>query len=264
MVLAVAGLALMYGGLAASQTGAVLPDGSLLKGVEGRVFQDGERWSLMLTTPVRYDGKALDAGTVLELLPSAGLEALVTDAAFNPGGRYRFSAQGATYRGRSSLFINLFVPLADAADSNGIALPPASHGEDPNRAAARHAAEKADPLAIPEDIQKKLAEYQATRQRSGQGMAAPMRVRVLLDQVGLLVQARPRTFFVTDGLGQNTMPEVFEPLPCGTLEFMERVQAGSPEPVRFRVAGVLTEYQGRSFLLLHRAVREYDHGNFGQ
>jgi len=265
MMWVVLGLAAAWCTSAVSQTGPVmLPDGSPLKGVEGRASKDGDRWQFVLDGPVRQGLRVLDKGTALELLPSAVLEALVADAAGRPGARYRLSGQVEVYRGHSYLFATSFVPLAEAgADANGVAPEQSSQGSDPNRTPGPAIAGKGDRLAIPDLIQKRMADYQALRQRSARGRAAPAS-RLLLDQVGVVVQDQQRTFFVTDGLGQNAMATVFEVLPCGTLESMERLQSQVPDPVRFCVAGWLTEYQGRSCLLLHRAVRDYDYGNFGR
>jgi hypothetical protein len=265
MIRVVTGLAVVCCSPAVSQTGPQpLPDGSLVKGVEGRLSKDGDRWLLELETPVGQGPTALNKGTALELLPSAVLEALVADAADGPQRRYRLSGQVETYRGRVYLFPTSFVPLASiATDANGVAAS-RSH-QDPNRPPSPAVAGPADRLAIPEQIQKRLADYQAARQRSWRGRTVPpSRLQVLLDQVGVVVQDQQRTFFVTDGLGQNAMARVFEVLPCATLESMERLQLQAPEPVRFRVGGLLTEYQGRSCVLLHRAVREYDYGNLGR
>jgi len=256
MILAVTTLAAACCSLAASQTGpAVPPDGSLLKEAEGRLIRDNGRWLFEVQTPGIVPGK----GKALDLLPSATLEALVADAAQRPEGRYRLSGQVETYHGRTYLFVTSFMPLtAGEADSNSVGTPLAR--QDPNPAPG-----KGDPLAIPEQIQKQLADYQAARQRSAKGTTtAPASLLVLLDQVGLLVQDQQRAFFVKDGLGQNATPGVFEVLPSATLESMERLQLQVPEPVRFRVGGLVTEYQGQSYLLLHRAVREYDYGNFGR
>jgi hypothetical protein len=260
VILAAVGVA-AWCGLAASQTSpGVLPDGSPLKGVEGRLSKSGDRWLFELGTAVRQGPTLLDRGPTLEVLPSAVLEALVA----GPPDRVRLSGQVQTYRGRNYVFVTSFAPLA-AADANTAPLPPPGPARDPNQASGPPPGGKADPLAIPESIQKKLAAYQATRQRSAKPAPVAAAIpQVVVDEVGLIVHGQERTFFVTDSLGQNAMPRVFDLLPCGTLESMEHVQSQAAEPVRFRVAGLVTEYQGRSCLLLHRAVREHDYGNFGR
>jgi hypothetical protein len=193
------------------------------------------------------------------------LEGLVADAGQRPEGRYRLSGQVATYHSHSYLFATSFVPLAAETPDANSPLLLLNPGQDPNRAPGPVVPGKGDRLAIPEQIQKRLTDYQAHRQRAiVETTRAPSRLQVLLDQVGVVVRDQQRTFFVTDRLGQNAMAKALEILPCGTLESMERLQSQLPEPVRFRIAGLVTEYQGGTYLLLHRAVREYDYGNLGR
>jgi hypothetical protein len=255
------------GGAATSQAGpALLPDGSLLKGAQGWLTRSGDRWLLELETEIRQGPVLLEKGRTLEILPSASLEALVAAAARRPGDRYRVTGQVQTYHGGNTLFLLSYVPLAAReSDPNGPKTPPVDQADEPNHATGVGSAAKGDPLAIPEQIQRRLATYRATRQRSGVTAPAQAPVpQILLDQVGLVIRDQGRAFFVTDGLGQNTLSKVFDLLPSGTLESMEHIQSQAAEPVRFRVSGLVTEYRGRSCLLLHRAVREHTYGNLGR
>jgi hypothetical protein len=42
------------------------------------------------------------------------------------------------------------------------------------------------------------------------------------------------------------------------------MQRGSMETLRFNVAGLITEFQGRQYLLLQRATPVHNYGNFGR
>jgi hypothetical protein len=44
----------------------------------------------------------------------------------------------------------------------------------------------------------------------------------------------------------------------------EITRAAIPEPVRFKIAGVVTKYKGEKYLLLQKATRIYGHGNFAR
>jgi hypothetical protein len=48
------------------------------------------------------------------------------------------------------------------------------------------------------------------------------------------------------------------------LELTERLQSADLEPLRFKIAGVLTTYKDEKYLLLQKAIRTYSHGNFGK
>jgi len=68
--------------------------------------------------------------------------------------------------------------------------------------------------------------------------------------------------FVFDALGRNIQQTTVLLLPCRALELAEQEQSAEPDPIRFKIAGIVTEYKGEKFLLLQRATRVYSHGNF--
>ena len=69
--------------------------------------------------------------------------------------------------------------------------------------------------------------------------------------------------FVFDALGRNAQEVSLRLLPCWALEGAGRQQSAELDPLRFKVAGIVTEYKGEYYLLLQRAIRVYSHGNFG-
>lgn len=70
--------------------------------------------------------------------------------------------------------------------------------------------------------------------------------------------------FVLDALGRNVRPVSLRLLPCEALELAELAQSVIPEPVRFKIAGIVTKYKGEKYLLLQKATRIYSHGNFAR
>lgn len=70
--------------------------------------------------------------------------------------------------------------------------------------------------------------------------------------------------FVPYALGWNLSDERYVLLPCATLEQAVQRQAKLPERIRFNVAGLVTEFQGRKYLLLQRTAVVYNYGNFAR
>jgi hypothetical protein len=70
--------------------------------------------------------------------------------------------------------------------------------------------------------------------------------------------------FVLDALGRDVEQISFQLLPCQTLQQAHSQQAGQPEPLRFKIAGIVTKYKGKHFLLLQRATPVYSYGNFAR
>ena len=88
---------------------------------------------------------------------------------------------------------------------------------------------------------------------------------ILADRSAFLVKEEDGWLvFVLDALGRNTHPVSLRLLPCEALEMAELIQSSIPQPVRFKIAGLVTKYKGEKYLLLHRATRVYNHGNFAR
>ncbi|MHC4105975.1 MAG: hypothetical protein ACYSR9_13620, partial [Planctomycetota bacterium] len=68
--------------------------------------------------------------------------------------------------------------------------------------------------------------------------------------------------FVLDAFGRTEGKTSLLLLPCQALEQAQRRQAAAPEMLRFKIAGIVTRFKGKKYLLLHRTIRLYSHGNF--
>ena len=68
--------------------------------------------------------------------------------------------------------------------------------------------------------------------------------------------------FTLDAFGRNIEQISFPLLPCQALELALQEQSKELENIRFRAAGILTQYKGNNYFLLERAIRVYSYGNF--
>ena len=253
----------------------LLLEGTMLKSVDGVVVPaDGnDLWRFEVGPDANETSPLTPAGTRLALLPSATLERLVTDANDRQSPRYRLTGQVTQYREANFLWVIYYVPLSKWKDANEPAPTPAPIEPvvEPNAVTTDRA--DGEELAIPEVIAERLRTRRAARgpQRATPPAAAtPAPVarkpatRVLVDVVGFIESRNGASVFVPDALGWNVSEVCYGLLPCRVLEQTERQVAAWPEPVRLRVAGLMTEYRGRQYLLLQRAIRVYNYGNFGQ
>jgi hypothetical protein len=74
----------------------------------------------------------------------------------------------------------------------------------------------------------------------------------------------PSYVFVPYALGWNLSEIRYELLPCTALEQTLQKQTQVLDPIRFSVAGLVTEFKGKKYLLLQRAAVVYNYGNFGR
>ena len=148
-----------------------------------------------------------------------------------------------------------------------------------------------DVLAIPQEIVEKLKAGRIVRPeklgrtpkaKKGVGDSASAKKAelekdsILADRSAFLVKHDDSRFtrgqacpcesrglvFVLDAFGRNVRPVSLRLLPCEVLELAEQRQSAVPEPVRFKIAGIVTKYKGKNYLLLQKATRIYSHQNF--
>ena len=260
----------------------LLQEGLVLNGTEGRLVgpESNDVWFFELASDVNDYRVVVKAGTELQLLPSAALEQMIADFRKDPNLTYQlWGARITKYKGSNFIFPNYFLPLRKPERPEP-ALPPEANdrveGEpEPQRTDGPELTDSNSVLSIPPEILKKL---KARRQKIADGgqrvtMAESRptslvpRSSVLVDRTGFVKrQANGRFVFVPDALGRNAGAAFgkLRLLPCEILGLAELKQADQLERVRFRIAGITTEYKGQCYLLLQKATPCYNYGNFGR
>jgi len=277
----------------------LLPDGFMLRGVEGKLasFDANDVWFFEFDSAVRHNKDVLKTGTNLKLLPSSTLERMIADAndrsAASPvrskasgtttmasrqtsnGASYRLWARITKYKDRNFIFPEYFLPLGKAKPS------PPSTIQQSEEKARPSVVDPNDELGIPQEILEKLESRRTVRRQPTERRVAIKQNSVLANRTGFIRDSghssrrRPRPepdgtrgtrygVFVFDALGRNIQQTTVRLLPCQALELAEQQADAEPDPIRFRIAGIVTEYKGGKFLLLQRATRVYSHGNFGR
>ena len=256
-----------------------LADGIVLAGIDGKLVPGGatDKWFFELVADANSVSGLVTAGTRFEVLPCRTLELLTADVNDRYMPTYQLSARVTRYEGESFLFPTYYLPLSKPKSAES---PDAEQGQ-PH--ALREPAKSGEPdpeLAIPQEIIDKLKDRRFVRgpqRESGKpgGPELPRSPdRILVDALGRIeVVATPlassfqppawrRYVFVPDTFGWGVGGTRYGLLPCATLEQALQIQAASPDPIRFSVAGIVTEFKGRKYLLLQRVIRTYGHGNF--
>jgi hypothetical protein len=253
----------------------LLRDGFILTGVDGTLAgpDSNDVWSFELASDVNDSIAVLKAGTKLELLPSSALEKMIADAKTHPAATYRlWDGRVTKYKGKNYIFPNYFQPLRKSQDARQ-----KTENESPTSDLGKSdlaVDEPNDVLTLPPELLEKLRARRESRMGSG-GLKTtgfedvnavsymPSANTIFADRTAFMVkQEDGRLVLAPDALGRNIQKLTLRLLPCEVLELAEREQ--SAEPVRFKVAGLITKYKGESYLLLYRANRAYSHSNFGR
>ncbi len=235
---------------------SLLRDNFVLTGVDGKltIANSNEGWFFEFDSDVSDDRGRTYAGASLELLPSTALEKMTDDANNRSDAGYRLWARVTKYKGRNFIFPIYFLPLSktkELSTSQQQETEPTIN--EPN-----------DALAIPKEIIEKLKPRKIVRTvqlRKGLELKTDS---ILANRTGFIRNSGHEVSFVLDALGRNVQQISFPLLPCETLERAQRTQSAEAEPARFKVAGILTRYKGKHYLLLERAIRVYSYQNFGR
>ncbi|MBA7479498.1 hypothetical protein ES707_14932 [subsurface metagenome] len=265
-----------------------LRDGFVLTGVDGRlVIHDSneitrestyDKWFFEFDSDLS-DGRGLiKAGASLELLPSSVLERMIADANNNPDTSYRLVGRVTRYKGKNFIFPTYFLPLAKTKEQ-----PSSTSQKSPQQENRPKINEPNDVLTIPKELIDKLQDRKKTidhttreqnSDKNGTELADKRKPgqkqdSILANRCGFIRESGQETqktwrqvSFVPDAIGRTEAKTSLLLLPCQALEQAQRKQSASPDALRFKIAGIVTKFKGKDYLLLQRATRVYSHGNF--
>jgi hypothetical protein len=240
----------------AAQKTIPLRDGFGLTGVDGKLSTADGKWFFEFDSEVSDDMGQILAGAIIELLPSTALEKITADAQKRAEANYRLWGNVTKYRDGNFIFPIYFLPIsaaegqikAEESSKVKIAI------NEPN-----------DALAIPEEIVGKLKNRRILRHEELKQGLQLKQDSILADRTALLdKQADDKPVLVLDALGRNIPQISIRLLPCEVLERAQREQSAEADPVRFKIAGIITQYKGEYYLLLQKAIQAYSHENFGR
>lgn len=236
----------------------LLRDGLLLQGVDGQVAYDSELQGWFFENrAVLSDGRtSLPKGVKLQLLPSSAFDSLQIDLGQRTRSDYRLWAKTTQYEGKNYLFVNHYLPLGP--------MEPTSPSESRGNSTQNRTQTPVGKLGIPIAIEQRRAAKTRVERRSVASAKALKPNTLMLDRVGYLVEREGGVVFALDGLGLQVQARRFSLLPCRLLNRMQQVQDASLTRVHFRIAGLVTEYQGQDYLMVQRATQAHDYGNFGR
>lgn len=86
----------------------------------------------------------------------------------------------------------------------------------------------------------------------------------LTNRTGFITQGDGYKIFTIDAMGRNVDNSSYKLLFSETLERTERDIVTSPGRNRYKVSGTITMFKGEYYMLMHRAVKTYNHGNFAR
>jgi hypothetical protein len=236
----------------------VLVEGYVFNGENGllKFSEEDNKWVFVIDDK-QTDGRAIvEAGKPMELIISSMLEKMTANMDKNSSAAIRLWAKVTKYDDKNYLFPWYFIPMTD--------LPGEQQTQDPDQQeeTTRQQEEEEEDSILPADVMTllkpkrvvNLAKLREVVQADGNAM--------LVERTGFIIEKDGQKIIQIDSLGRKLDEMSFKLLPCEVLEWSEYKMNRYAHPLRFRIAGIVTMYQGQYYMLLERATRAYNHGNF--
>lgn len=241
---------------AAAKRQIPLRNGFGLTGVDGKLSSRGDKWFFEFDSDISDDVGRISAGSTIELLPSTALEKITADAKKRPDANYRLWGNVTKYKHKNFIFPIYFLPISPAENKTETKKSPKARItiNEPN-----------DTLAIPQEIVNMLKNRRILRQEQLKEGLNLKQDSILASRTAIIAEgADGEPELILDALGRNIQQITFKLLPCEALLRAQYWQSIEADPIRFKIAGILTQYKGEYYLLLQKATRAYSHENFGR
>jgi hypothetical protein len=232
----------------------VIDEGHLMDGTTGviRKVANVDVWNFTPETPVSAGEETWPANQPINLLPCAVLEQVTGLAGESGEITVRLWGLFTEYKQKNYLYCVYFLPIQQTPE-------PAE--PEPDSARPKTDEDKDDSI-IPMDILRQIKANQAPDLQKFQQVAVVTGDINLIGRTGYLEQKNNVLYFQPNAFGQNVNRQAYRLLPCDMLEATEKQLLKSPGRQRFEISGLVTQYKGRQYMLLRRAVRTYTNGNF--
>lgn len=239
-----------------------LQEGFLLDGLTGLIQQDADSqiWQFLCQQPIADRRGTIPAGQSLQLLPSSTLAQLIKLYRSDPECKVRLWAVATEFKGTNYWFAIYFLPLKDNADQNG------DTSQVFDIPAPQEPSQKAQNLrkdaVLPSEIMKMIQHQPMPNLRKLDLAPSVANDQNFINRTGIVEMEDGKYYFRAEGFGQAVSQGRFEILPSRTLQEMGKPMPSLSSIRRYRVSGVLTEFDGKVYLLIRQAIRTFSHGNF--
>jgi hypothetical protein len=247
----------LFGAAKPAEEGAEIrmEEGFFLDGTEGTLEKNttGDGWIFRSLEKIALTKKKdYPAGQALPMLPSGVLEQMTRLASDEGTLHVRLWAMATLYKHTNHLYAVFFLPLKET--------------EAPSEPAPVESEKAAPPTTedsiIPMEILKQIKASTSPDLKKFQQVAEVTGDINLIGRTGYLQDSGRQKLFSPDAFGLKMDLRQFVLLPGAALEEAEKEMNKAPGRQRYTVSGLVTTYQGQTYILLRRAERTYTHGNF--
>jgi len=227
-------------------------DGFELKGADGKLVHQNSKWHFVFDREVKGPKSGLiKSDTQVLLLPSSALEKLIADKQKNPASSYRLWGIITKYKDENYIFCTYFLPFTNITP---VQKTQQMQINEPN-----------DALTIPDEIINKLKDRKIIRPEQLRKGLKLENDSVLIDRIGYVkTDDDGQAKFVFDALGRNAKNYSIDLLPCQVLQLAQEKYESAIEKPRFKITGIVTQFEGQNYMFLQKASVVYSYGNFSR
>lgn len=235
-----------------------IKDGFALNHLDGKLSRsdDGAKWVFSFYSDLTAGTGRIKAATAIEMLPSSTLEKMAAQFTEDKVRDFRIWGRLTKFTGTNFIFCTYSLPITEASE-----MP-----LDPTDTIANTKIPEANDFdVIPKEVMAMLKSRRVVNLAKLKQGVESKKDGIIVDETGIIKKGQDGSDFVFafDGLGRNVGKVFFKLLPCEIVEQVvsKKIALGRR---RYKVAGILTKYNGQYYLLLQRATRAYSHNNFAR
>ncbi len=230
----------------------ILREGFVISGEDGTVYANSNRtkW-LFKPFNTLSDGRAVtDENSSIGILNSSTLEKLAENYK-DKAAAYRLWGKLTKYNNKNYLYLTYFLPITKIQSP-----------ETKNKDKTATEVEQIVPKNVMAMLRpKRKVNFEILKHSANAIVEAD---KVVLNRTGFLKKIDDKYYFNFDAMGRNINPQSFEVLKSNLLKIMQNKQNESAEPLRYKIAAVLTSFNGKYYLLIQRATIAHSYGNFAR
>ncbi|MBN1456973.1 MAG: hypothetical protein JW912_03885 [Sedimentisphaerales bacterium] len=240
----------------------VLAEGYVFSGENGifKFSKDDNKWIFVIDDE-QTDGRAIvESGKPIELITSNMLEKMTVNMDKNNSAAIKLWAKVIKYNDKNYLFPWYFIPMTNLPGEQQIQDP--NMQQETDRQQELEEEQEDDDSILPDDVMKLLKPKRVVNLAKLRQVVQAEGNAILAERTGFIVEKDGQKILQIDSLGRNVDEMSFKLLPSEVLEWSEYRMERYANPMRLRIAGIVTMYKGEYYILLERAARAYNHGNF--
>ena len=256
----------------AAEQAVLIREGFVFNGVEGTVTRtaDGGRWVFESYEDAESGEEIVEAGRKFELLPCSTLEGITAGKKKDEAIKVKLWAKVTRYSNEYSLerltakedkdkkivltnylYSVFYLPIAYVDEKS----------EEDDSESKDEDVENEDSILPAEVLKKFRPKRVVPLTKKAIDVEGDL---VVINRTGFAIIDKEKSQFSIDGLGQKVDGITFNLLPCDRLSRIEKNLNVASGRQRFKIAGTVTKYKDQYYVLLQRAVRTYNHGNFAR